>query len=123
MIPSDKYSVVLKHLLHENKLDTLGIQKEFDVLQDEARKIETHITKIYNRCTVIKAWDDNLIKAINAGIKKFTLCSAGTGEDCDWCKSILGKEQELNVGVKILFEENCQCEPYRKSFIQLKAEF
>nr|WP_306287434.1 hypothetical protein [Pseudoalteromonas sp. WY3] len=123
LIPKEKYPVVMQHLLHEQKLKAEDISLVFGVSTEKAREISAAIKAIYNKATITRAWDDNLIKSINAGIKKFSLCRSGTNEDCDWCKSQFGKELELNGGTKAMFENNCQCKPYRKSFIQPKVEF
>lgn len=123
LISEDKYSIVMQHLLHERKLKAEDISQMFGVSKEQARVVNTAIKEIYYKATITRAWDDNLFKSINAGVKKFSLCSAGTNEDCDWCKSIFGKEMELNSTTKAIFENNCRCKPYRKSFIQPKIEF
>ena len=123
LISEERHSVVMQHLLHESKLKTEDVSQVFGVSEEKARKISTAIKEIYYKATITRAWDDNLFKSINAGVKTFSLCSAGTNEDCDWCKSILGKELELNNNTKTMFESNCQCKPYRKSFIKSTVEF
>jgi hypothetical protein len=123
LISEERYSVVIQHLLHERKLKNEDISQVFNASKEQAREISTAIKDIYNKATITRAWDDNIFKSINAGVKKFSLCSAGTNEDCDWCKSLLGKELELNGNTTTMFENNCQCTPYRKSFIQPKIEF
>ena len=123
LISEERYSVVMQHLLHESKLKTEDISQVFNASKEQAREISIAIKHIYNKATITRAWDDNLFKSINAGVKTFSLCSAGTNEDCDWCKSLLSKELKLNGNTKAMFENNCQCTPYRKSFIQPKIEF
>lgn len=123
LILEDKYSIVMKHLLHERELKAEDISQIFDASKEQACVINAAINKIYNKATIARAWDDNLFKSINAGVKTFSLCSAGTNENCDWCKSIFGKEIELNSTTNDMFDNNCRCKPYRKSFIQPKIEF
>ncbi|MBB1336212.1 MULTISPECIES: hypothetical protein [unclassified Pseudoalteromonas] len=123
LISKDKYSIVMQHLLHESKLKVEDISRIFGAPREQAQKINAAINVIYCKATITRAWDDNLYKCINAEVKKFSLSSAITNEDCEWCKSILGKELELDSTTKAMFEKNCQCKPYRKSFIQPKIEF
>lgn len=142
-IREDCRDVVLEHLKGEldllktaNLLDVdekklLGLNarqsltKEFvEILTSDGLKLQNPkaiLSNMWSGATIIKSRHDNHAKAVESGVKKFTLHASGDKSECEWCKEHL--EVEMGSEILRLMDENCTCEPYSKCFINIVVEF
>ncbi len=140
---SESHNLVMRHLCleinlvkTENKLSTeekreLGLNPRqvitrelVQVLNQDGLKLsypKAVLSDIYYKATFAKSKSENFTKAINIGVKKFTLLLAGDENECEWCKSNVNIQ--LGTDVLELFNKNCCCTPYSKTMIQPVIEF
>lgn len=142
-IKPESHAAVLKHLTHEVSLTKTGnnltaeekkswginprlaVTKELiDVLSGDGLALDNPkavLEEIYNKATIMKARTDGFQKAVQLGVRKFTLNVCGDGSECAWCAEHSGKQFGPDIIQQM--KAKCTCTPYSKCFITSVLEF
>lgn len=143
-LKQEKTDIVMKHLSNEIDLlksdnilsveekKELGINprlkltKEYiGVLSEDGIRLEYPrevLKNIYLRATFKKLREEEYLKFQALKITKIKLKTAGV-EECDWCKNMQKKEFLSNEEIRCFINNECQCVPYSKCYLEPVIDF